>query len=82
MRDILLLRDIEASHHFNSQSYFIPDEILLSDKMEILDINSMKNTSPILNRSNSYKIRLSMENISRINELYSDDVRLIESFLK
>tara|TARA_R100000995_G_C3437638_1_gene101697 strand:+ start:110 stop:661 length:552 start_codon:yes stop_codon:yes gene_type:complete len=84
MRDIFLLKDIEASHHFNSQSYFIPDEILSFDKnkIEIIDINSLKNTHPILNRSNSQEIKLSAENIDRIKKLYDEDVKLVDKFLK
>ena len=82
MRDIFLLKDIEASHHFNSQSSFIPDEILSSDKTEIIDMNSLKNTHAMLNRSNSREIRLSTKNIDRIKQLYSEDVKLVDKFLK
>jgi len=75
---------ISAPHHWNPQSFFIPDSFFNLKNIEVYDIKDLsKNFNvPITNTSSSSDIYLSQSCLNFIEKKYKKDFHLFQKYIK
>lgn len=76
------INSISEPHHWFPQSYFIPDEFIQLKKIQVYNLDTFRKevTQRVVNTSNSQDVEISKKDRNRIEQIYSNDFKLYNTY--